>query len=363
MKFPKVFRDLGHFWILLDSLGINLNVNLKKVHFLFYIFLSISLFIVLLNLIYFYIHSQQLATFINLMIMALLSILGYFSLYRKRLNLKLLRKFMKISVFDIRMKTSTNIMISIFSIVAFFIFFANLFFYFCFGDKRLEMYEVFRFQNRLLTNLLTFAVMNLHCFIQFTLPNLLICSFSAICYYWKEIINGLTDEIKKRGKQLFNDSSNFQAAVCTLERCKTVWYVSELMRDTFESFLLYMCVQQICSIFIEATHTIRKMDYSDLGVHLNLVLQFFFFTITVFIASSISEAMENLLKQLNAVYDDLIFESKYISSTSVKKRMMLIMRKKPVSLSIGGCTNMSKSFILVTLGTLITYGTIIVPMY
>lgn len=174
-------------------------------------------------------------------IMAVATILMYFSLFRASSNLKGVRKAInKISL--------TGREKSLFIVILLLVMFLILSSYFiriiyvCFREEYLVLPKILDFKSITLRRVNFVACVALRNFLQVVVPTVLNSLFCTVCYHWKEVIVSVKDDLQIVGIKYFSDSYKIGASLNLLEKCRFLWRGTKLIKDTFSSFLFYLIV-------------------------------------------------------------------------------------------------------------------------
>lgn len=185
--------------------------------------------------------------------------------------------------------------------------------------------------------------------------------FCAICYQWKQIIIHVKCDLQK-GRVCFIHLHRIDTLKKLLQNCRFIWKGTNIIKNTFSTYLSFMIVKNILNIFILTCIVLKRniFDNFSLGISFYIGIELFYFISTVYLASGIPDEMDNLLELLKQIYEELSLKDKEDELILIKKQIKLITLKDAIVLTAGGWADLRKSLILTCFGNLITYSLIII---
>ena len=193
-------------------------------------------------------------------------------------------------------------------------------------------------------------------------PIILTSLFCAVCYQWKEIIAYLKNDLQTQ-KICFMDLRQLCIARNLFHKCRLLWNATYFIKNTFSAFLFYSLAKSTFVIFLLAVAVRQSTSLDMIAIKIIIFtgVEFFYFISMVYTASKIPDEMDDLLKLLKQIYQDIYFEETSEKRVIIlRKQMKWMINEKPVILTAGGWVDIRKSLMLNVFGNLITYGLTIV---
>lgn len=359
MNSTENIDNLSPFWNSLKLLGINVSTDSKKIKesFLMKSYKLFMIFVMLLSLIMVFIGFSHIPFSIYTVsqIIQVVSIqLMYFNILKSNSQLSIVQKF--VNLLPIRRKSNPYfILMHVLIKLSIFIMFSS------------PIYEYFAvFPSINIFNLhfeawFTIMYMMAYDLLVIVAPVILTSFFCAICYQWKEVITYVKCDLQK-ASMCFTDLHRMHIVKNVLQNCRLIWNGTNVIKNTFSTYLFYMIVKSIFVIFIFSCLAIKRktLDTFTLGISFTIGIESFYFISTVHLASRIPEEMDDILMVLKQIYEEISLGEKDNELRLIKKQMKLITSKVPIVFTAWGWADVRKSLILTTFGNLITYGLIII---
>ena len=227
-------------------------------------------------------------------------------------------------------------------------------------EMRMLKYSMWGFHNIFFEILMRCLLTVLCIFLRITIPTVLVCFFSAICYQWREIIISLKEDVKIFGFKGFMDPNKKEKTIYLLSKCRYLWKGTTLLKNSFKNFLFFFITMLMLEIFYNFSILVKFAVYGHAFYKciLYLILYSFYFIFSVYVASNIAEEMEELVLCLENIREEITFRG-YEAPFQINKYLKLILNKKPIVLSMGGFAELRRVFIFATFGSLLSYGVII----
>lgn len=366
MPTQKNKEDLQGFWCVLLIMGFNINNNYLRQKNIFkscnisFLILNVSIIFVICSSKYIFKRTSISGSLFNIMfITVLLSIVML--LWSIAKDLRHLKKFRVIMRTFLKVKKTYLEILLIYSLIVpgLGIFIYKMVCLIYFSGELQEKYYKKNFQDLSGIEKIKFSFLCMSLLITQMIPVCVNVVFCAFCQHWKKVISCLAKDIKNVTiKKIFENTLPVPIELL-LRKYRDIWRGTILLRKAFSSVTFFLILVQFINIF-----SCYGMLYTNIPIStkcdfiLELIENCIYFIATVYSGARIPEEMERLILNLNELNEDLVFEDEDEKFAKVQKLITVLMNKRPIFLTVGGCFVMKKSLIVGASGSLITYGLI-----